>query len=96
MTGETLAPRAGQGDGYNFETLRNVPGRDAPAATYREACELRGPLRDDKEWHDTMDAAVKARLISKFMFPSLRLPSWEELSSGRPRDPRKLTNCSGA
>lgn len=45
VTGETLAPRAGQGDGYNFETLRNVPGRDAPAATYREACELRGLSR---------------------------------------------------
>ena len=57
VTGETLAPKAGQGDCYNFETLRNVPGRDAPAATYREACELRGLLRDDKEWHDTMSAA---------------------------------------
>ena len=47
--------------------------------------------------HDTMDAAVKARLIAKFMFPSWRPPSWqdaEKIVMDTARGIAKLNNAS--
>lgn len=42
----------------SFENLRQVPGRQEPCGTFREACQVRGLLASDQHWDDTLTEAI--------------------------------------
>ena len=44
--------------GFTYSSFLRVPGRSTPADSFKQACELRGLLQDDEEWHRVLQDAA--------------------------------------